>query len=141
MSPLTEGQETGVREIDAGNEGLQYLLQRLFAPLVECRRVAGPCDFRACTKIQAIIRYTGRNFAGQEAVMTDADYPNGNDHQRHHASLLDGLKQMQAECVCAERDSASVRAFIARWTTDHLQRCDRPFGRWAVTRRVLPPVA
>lgn len=140
MPPLIESLETGVREIDAGNEGLKYLMERLFAPLVECRRAVGRCDFRACTKIEAVIRYAGRNFAGQEAVMTDFDYPAGEDHQRDHATLLNGLKQMQADCVCAERESASVRAFIARWTTDHLLRCDRPLGRWAVTRRVLPPV-
>jgi hemerythrin len=134
---MSQGLETGVREIDAGNEGLTYLLGKLFAPLVECRRATKQCDFSQCTKIEAVIRYAGRNFTGQEAVM--ADYPSGEDHRRDHASLLDGLKRMQAECVCAERESASVQAFIARWTIEHLQHCDRPFGRWAVTRRVLPP--
>ncbi|MGE5503186.1 MAG: bacteriohemerythrin [Actinomycetota bacterium] len=139
MAPVAA--ETGVREIDAGNEGLSYLLARVFDVGVECRRGrSGACDFRECTKISAILRYVGRHFAGQEAVMAEADYPAGGEHSRDHAALVHGLAAMQDACVCAERERSRVRAFIAEWHADHFVRCDRPLGRWAITRRVLQPV-
>jgi hypothetical protein len=134
------GGDTGVREIDAGNEGLSYLLARVFEAGVECRRGgSGACDYHQCTKIAAILRYVARNFAGQEQVMAEADYPAGSDHSRDHAALVDGLQAMRDACVCAERDRGKVRQFVADWHADHFIRCDRPLGRWAITRRVLKP--
>lgn len=142
MAPLIQGHETGVPAIDAGNEGLRFLLGRVFQPGVECRRGMagrGDCDFSRCTRIQAIMRYVERNFARQEQVMAEFAYPDAQRHQDDHAGLLDHLGVMLHAQVCADKDSAKVHDFIAHWVVEHAQRCDRPLGRWAVTRRVLEP--
>lgn len=142
MAPLAQGFETGVPAIDAGNDGLRFLLERVFEPGVECRRGhagQGACDFSACSRIQAIIRYVGRNFAHQERVMTEAAYPDAIRHSGDHALLLDHLTVMLKAQVCADSDGRKVHDLIAHWVVEHAERHDHPFGRWAVTRRVLEP--
>ena len=142
MAPLLQGSETGVPAIDAGNDGLRFLLQRVFAPGVECRRGhagKGECDFSRCSRIDAIMRYVGRNFAQQERVMADGAYPEYGRHHDDHASLLDHLEIMLKAQVCADKDAAKVHDLVAHWADEHAKRCDQPFGRWAITRRVLEP--
>ncbi len=140
MAPLTQGLETGVPVIDAANDGLRFLLGRVFEPGVECRRGPGgkgDCTYQCCSRIEAILRYIGRNFAKQEQVMTEAAYPEAGRHGDDHASLVDRLTVMLRAEVCAEREGNRVHDLIAHWMNDHAKRCDTPFGRWAVTRRVL----
>jgi hypothetical protein len=142
MAPLTQGLETGVPAIDAGNEGLRFLLRHMFEPGVECRRGhggLGPCDHSRCTRIEAILRYVGRNFAVQERVMTDGAYPAAERHRNEHASLLDRLSVMLDAHVCADREGGKVHDLVVHWMEEHARHCDQPLGRWAVTRRVLEP--
>ncbi len=142
MAPLTQGLETGIPTIDAANDGLRFLLGRLFEPGVECRRGAGgkgDCDYSRCSRIAAIIRYVERNFASQEDVMCEADYPEAGRHCDDHASLVDRLTTMLKGRVCAEREGDKVHDLVDRWMAEHVRHCDTPFGRWAVTRRVLGP--
>jgi hypothetical protein len=142
MAPLAQGLETGVPAIDEATDGLRFLLEHVFQPGVECRRGPdgkGACDRQRCVRIAAIIRYVGRNFASQERVMTDSFYPEAGRHGDDHASLLSRLTVMLQAQVCADRDSRKVHDFVSQWMTDHSKRCDTPFGRWAVTRRVLGP--
>lgn len=141
MAPYAQGLETGVPAIDAGNDGLRYLLGRVFEPGVECRRGQGDgqCDRKHCIRLQAIIRYMDRNFAHQERVMAEADYPEADRHCGDHARLVDKLHIMVRGQVCADRDGQKVRDFISHWAVEHAKRCDHPFGKWAVTRRVLDP--
>ena len=144
MAPLAQGLEIGVPAIDAANDGLRFLLERVFEPGVECRRGhggKGECDYARCTRIDAIIRYVGRNFASQERVMCESSYPEAEDHGNDHATLVDRLNVMLHAQVCADRDSAKVRDLIVHWMNEHAKRCDTPFGRWAVTRRGLGPRA
>lgn len=122
---------TGLREIDAANEGLCFLLDRIFAdPLTECRRVNGTCDHSRCSKIAAILSYVDRNFIAQERLMDEGAYPLADDHLRDHAALVSGLKSMQAARICADDDGPKVRAFIAGWTARHVHGCDRALGAW-----------
>ena len=142
MAPLVQGLETGVPAIDAANDGLRFLLGRVFEPGVECRRGpggTGECTYQNCSRIAAILRYVGRNFASQEQVLTDASYPEAATHGDDHAVLVDRLTVMLGAQVCAEREGHRVHDFVAHWMAEHAQRCDTPFGRWAVTRRVLGP--
>ena len=142
MAPLAQGLETGVAAIDAANDGLRFLLERVFQPGAECRRGAhgkGECDFQHCSRIAAIIRYVSRNFVSQEQVMTASSYPEAARHCDDHAKLVDALTIMLKAQICADRDSGKVHDMVAHWMTDHAKGCDAPFGRWAVTRRVLGP--
>ncbi|CAA7612069.1 hypothetical protein [Magnetospirillum sp. UT-4] len=131
--------KTGVREIDAGTEGLRYLLQRIFEPMVECRRAAGGCDRTRCSRIQAIITYLGHNFDRQERLMDAGGYPHEDHHRRDHWRLIERLRHMYGANVCADEDATVVREVINRWAADHVPECDRRLGRWAVTRRVVEP--
>lgn len=142
MAPLAQGLETGVAAIDAANDGLRFLLERMFQPGVECRKGdqgKGECDYQHCSRIAAIIRYVGRNFSSQERVMTDSAYPEAGRHCDDHARLVDSLTIMLKAKICADRDSGKVHDMVAHWMIDHAKGCDATFGRWAVTRRVLGP--
>ncbi|CAA7621294.1 conserved hypothetical protein [Magnetospirillum sp. LM-5] len=129
----------GVREIDAGTEGLCYLMNRLFEPMVECRRAGGVCDRTQCTRISALLRYVDRNFLAQEALMEQADYPYEDHHRREHWRLVHQLRRMREGNVCADRDRTVVSEVVGRWMMEHVGECDRRLGNWAVTRRVLDP--
>lgn len=132
---------TGVREIDADTEGLRFLMQRIFDPLVECRRCNGSCDYTSCTRIEAILKYITRSFARQERLMDEACYPADAEHRRDHATLVEQLRAMQAAFVCADRDRHLVRKAVIDWAIDHNHDCDSPLASWATTRRVLAPTA
>jgi hypothetical protein len=140
MTAVALCSETGVREIDAGNEGLRYLLQRLFEPGVECRRGRGgkgDCDFSQCSRIEAIIRYVTRNFARQEQVMAQCGYSNREAHCNDHSLLVDGLKAMQRACLCADRQRDTLCEFIESWMSAHFAHYDWPLGKWAATHQLV----
>ena len=131
---------TGVRDIDRGTEGLCYLMGRLFEPGVECRRHDnGHCDRSSCTRITALLRFMDRNFAHQENLMDEADYPHQDHHRREHWRIIAQLRHMRDANVCADRDRAVVREVVARWINEHVPECDRRLGNWALTRRVRDP--
>ena len=132
---------TGVREIDAGYEGLAFLLGHIFDPGVECQRQDGACDHGRCAKLSALLTFVGRRFDDEDALMERGLYPHRDAHQDEHTKLVEDLRAMQVAHVCAERDRAVVRQMVDRWAVHHLHACDVPLGRWAVTRRVVPPVA
>lgn len=132
---LCKVMETGMREIDAGNEALSFLMARVFDPGVECQRSGGFCDHSCCGKIGAILKFVERQFVRQDEAMAEAGYPSRDDHARDHQALLDGLRSMQAAKLCAEDDTAAVRDFITRWTATHVQRCDRAYGSWLQSRQ------
>lgn len=132
---------TGVREIDAYTEGLCFLMERIFDPLVECRRREGPCDHTSCTRIEAILKYMARGFDKQDRLMAEAVYPAESEHRRDHDALIDRLRSMQSAHLCADRDRHVVRDVVSTWAIGHNSHCDTPLGRWAVTRRVLAPTS
>ncbi len=127
---------TGVPEIDAGHEGLFFLLERIFAAGVECRRPDGACDHADCRKIGALIAFLTRNFAAEEALMGRGSYPQGDGHCRDHLRLMEELRAMQQARICGERDRGLIRHGIDRWAAHHHHDADRPLARWAVTRRL-----
>ncbi|HSV29523.1 MAG TPA: hypothetical protein VLL76_08185 [Candidatus Omnitrophota bacterium] len=131
---ILQDYRTGLRDVDAANEGLCFVIERIFDPLVECRRRHGGCDHSACTKIGAILKYAGRNFASHEALMAEGNYPLSAEHSLDHARLIQELESMQASRVCGDRDRTLVRDFVTRWTSRHVHGCDRPLGDWVATR-------
>lgn len=136
VQSLVHQARTGVREIDSVNEGLCYLIERVFDPLVECRRRYGDCDHSACTKIGAVMTYVGRNFLSQECMMRDCAFPHLDEHAHEHKRLLDELAALRQARVCGERDRSRVRDLLIRWTAGHVTGGDRALGDWALTRRV-----
>lgn len=134
---LVNRARTGVREIDSANEGLCFLLGRVFEPLVECRRRDGHCDRRACTRIAALMAFTRRNFAAQEDMMRAIGFPHADAHAGDHRRLLDDLEGMYRGNVCADDDRARVRELMLRWTAAHVAEEDRALGDWALARSSL----
>lgn len=134
-----QGLATGVREIDADTEALCFLMNRIFDPMVECRRGTGACDHCQCTRIDAVLRYVRRSFARQEDLMASAAYPGEVAHRLDHAALVEQLEALQASRVCADHDRVLVRETVTRWMASHNHACDRPLANWTVTRRILSP--
>ncbi|MBC7950798.1 MAG: hypothetical protein H7Z12_03125 [Rhodospirillaceae bacterium] len=132
---------TGVREIDAYTEGLCFLMDRIFDPLVECRRREGPCDHSHCSRIDAILKYMARGFDCQDRLMAEAVYPGEIEHRRDHDALVAQLRSMQAARLCADHDRHVVHDVVTAWAIGHNSHCDSPLGSWAVTRRVLEPAS
>ncbi|OAN51428.1 hypothetical protein A6A04_16045 [Paramagnetospirillum marisnigri] len=144
MAQFSKITSTGVPAIDAANDGLRFLLERVFEQGVECRRGPhgkGECDLTRCSRIDAILRYVRRNFSYQEEVMAEAGFPEAQRHCDDHTALIEKLTIMRDAHVCADKDSTKVHDFIAHWATNHAKTCDQPLGRWAVTRRVVSPRA
>lgn len=132
---------TGVREIDVYTEGLCFLMERIFDPLVECRRREGPCDHSKCTRIAAIMKYMLRGFDRQDHLMAEGGYPGEIEHRRDHAALMAQFRSMQAAHLCADRDRHVVRDMVTEWSIGHNRHCDTPLGNWAVTRRMVDPAS
>jgi hypothetical protein len=125
--------QTGIAVVDRVNDGMRFLLERVFEPGVECRRGVGGgghCDFNRCSRLDAIMRFATRNFAHQEQVMAESAYPDINGHGGDHSALVDHLTLLMRARVCADRDAAKVQTFLIHWLMDHARRCDDPLGRW-----------
>jgi len=131
---------TGVREIDASHEGLEFLLGHIFEPGIECLRRGGHCDQSRCRKLSALLAFVGRGFADEADLMERGGYPHRDAHCHEHRKLETELKALLAARVCGERDRVMVRQLVDHWAVSHIQSSDLPLGRWAVTRRVVPPV-
>lgn len=132
--------KTGVREIDTYTEGLCFLMERIFDPLVECRRREGSCDHSHCSRIDAILKYMARGFDRQDRLMAEAAYPGHHEHRSDHDALVAQLRSMQSAHLCADHDRHVVHDVVTTWAIGHNSHCDNPLGNWAVTRRVLEPV-
>lgn len=125
---------TGVRTIDAGNEGLNFLLEHIFSHQTECRRRSGACDHCDCTRIGAIMRFLDRGFAQQARLMTLWNYTSQGEHRRDHDALLAMLRGFQLQKVCADLDRGMVRSAIWRWQARHVEEYDRPLALWVQAR-------
>ncbi|MBW7851663.1 MAG: hypothetical protein H3C38_14310 [Rhodospirillales bacterium] len=131
ISSWTPELASGVRSIDAGAEGLFFLLNNLFQPGVECHQGTSACRDLGCGKIAAIRRYLVRRFAEEERMMRASGYPDARQHADDHAHMLTRLEALLAAHKCGQCDEAEIRQFVAAWSLDHIFARDKQYGTWA----------
>lgn len=126
----------GLREVDSANESLFFLIGHLFTPGVECKRQRGVCPRTGCGKVAALTRFLSRNLGAQDRLMTDAGYPDAEDHRRAHSELLTLLRALSDKGNCGDLDEDLIRGTVTAWAREHLQTFDKPLGAWLQQRGI-----
>lgn len=127
---------SGLRELDAANESLFFLIGHLFTPGVECKRQRGVCPRTGCGKVAALTRFLSRNLAAQERMMTEAGYPAAAEHCHAHAELLTLLRALSDKGSCGDIDEDLIRGTVTAWAREHLRSQDKPLGEWLQRRGI-----
>lgn len=120
----TDDLETGVKQIDAHNQSLLFIIEELFASDM-------PCEMRSrmCHKIEDTIVYLSRNLLREEALMAGCGYPDLDRHKREHRTLLDELLRLQGALECGRYDNAKMYDLLSSWALAHIEIWDKELGR------------
>ncbi len=123
--PWAKSHPSGVREIDATNECLEFLLERQFLQGLPCESTG-----RHCPKIEDLTRFLARKFEREEILMERVGFPGLLHHRSEHAKLLARVDLLRNNLVCGMYDSQRVFSVVTTWAVRHLREFDDPFGRY-----------
>ncbi len=142
MQPLFWSDDfvTGLKDLDAANESLFFLLTHLCDQGVECDGKACLGN-STCQKVDALVSFVTRNMAAEEAVMERWRYPARDAHAKDHNYVVTRLLEWRRVSICRMPATAAFCSFIQGWTTKHVLGFDRAFGRWAANAAYGPEAA
>lgn len=114
-------------EINTASECLLFLVSAMFGADTPCRSPGGPCP-----KIGDVITFLRRHFAREEERMSDTRYPGAARHIAEHRAVLARLDTMYHQFRCGRYDPEAVLDELEAWAIDHIERHDKPLGRFLV---------
>ena len=126
----SENFATKIKDLDAANESLFYLLGHLCDQGVECDGTSCLGD-STCQKVDALVAFLTRNMAAEEATMDKWDFPAREAHAKDHNYVVTRLLEWRRVSICRVPARDAFCDFIHSWTTRHILTFDRDFGRWA----------
>jgi hemerythrin len=117
----------GVFQLDADHVILIGLINQLYDAMSE-----GHGQQLTKTILATLQEYTVSHFTREEAMMKAQNYPNLEDHKRHHQKLISQLNEFMARRAV---DNTSVTPpemaqFLQGWLINHIKKADfayRPF--------------
>ena len=80
--------------------------------------------------LKALVDYTVKHFADEEAYMASVNFPDLKLHQGIHKSLLDRVGQFAQEFEAEGKFSEDFFSFLKVWLTAHIQGVDRKYGAY-----------
>lgn len=111
-----------VRQFEAGDESLSFVLRHLFE-----REQLG--------QIETLLVFLRRKFRLEEEIMRNHDYPSLREHQAAHGDLTERLIEFGAFARCGKMSPDSIGAFVRCETVEHVERFDMPLLDWLKTDR------
>lgn len=125
----------GIQEIDEQHKILVDLLNRLHEAIITRHEkdVIGGI-------LSELIQYTIVHFAVEESLMRIFDYPDYEEHKRHHAELTGEVFKFQEKIskgeLTAENSGASMELwkFLRKWLTEHILVDDKKYSPFLLQR-------
>lgn len=120
----------GIEEIDEQHKILVGLLNRLYEAIIK------KTDKDEMTVIlNELAQYTVIHFAVEESLMRIFDYPQYDDHKKHHQELTKQVVDLQRKFVQGKVSiSMEVLHFLRHWLTEHIMGDDKRYGPYMVER-------
>ncbi|ALG68006.1 bacteriohemerythrin [Beggiatoa leptomitoformis] len=137
MKPLVEWTDelsVGVQEIDEQHKILVGLVNRMYEAIVkrtdkdEIKRV-----------LDELAQYTVIHFAVEESLMRIFDYPEYENHKKHHEELTKQVFDLQKKVATGEGTvSIEVLHFLRHWLTHHILQDDKKYGPFLLGKGLKP---
>lgn len=122
--------ETGHPQIDEQHKRLFVLAEAVVEPLFSSEKHQAREE-----ALQALIDFTRRHFAYEEALMKSAGYPEERGHKLFHSSLLIELEAYRDKvCKGDNTNPVGLIGFLWNWLIMHIHSADRQLVSWIKTR-------
>ncbi len=133
IKPLVEWNEklsVGIEEIDEQHKVLVKLLNDLYGAIIQKN------DAVVIDNILAeLVQYTVVHFAVEESLMRIFDYPQYDEHRKHHLALTTQVLDIQKKVKAREETvSMDLLNFLRSWLTNHIMIEDKHYGPYFLQR-------
>ena len=116
--------EIGVEAMDRQHQELVRLLNQVFAAV---RAGGGPSDLEA--PLGALLTYTLRHFADEEALMERCHHPDLAPHRGVHRELAGAATALAQRCAAGDPEAPmETLDFLKRWLVGHILGLDRAYA-------------
>ena len=85
----------------------------------------GAANDKLFRMLHIIIKYAEFNFASEEEIMTEHQYPAQPQHANLHKILLDEIKEISAQFKQDKLGTTAVSEFLLNWFLLHISRQDK----------------
>ena len=122
--------EIGHAELDAQHKRLLELGEAVVASLID------PIERRPdAAPLRSLIDYAEEHFAYEEDLMRSADFPQADQHAKHHASLITELRTYFSRLQRGEHSNpVGLISFLWNWIALHIDSADRELVGWLKSR-------
>jgi hemerythrin len=128
----TEELSVGVQEIDEQHKVLVGLLNRFHEAVV-----TGTDEQNIKNVLKDLADYTIIHFSVEESLMRIFNYPDYDNHKKHHEELTAQVRELQRKVEEGNHQvSMEVLNFLRHWLTHHILGDDKKYGPYLVERGV-----
>jgi diguanylate cyclase (GGDEF)-like protein/hemerythrin-like metal-binding protein len=129
---LGEEHQLDIPEIDAQHEKLASLINGLY----EVLKSASKSNWQRADAIyDELVETAGLNFDTEAHLMSEADYPHADAHNRAHKFLLDELRYLKKRII--EVNELQAFHLLRDWLVAHIEKDDKPLGDFLLARKRL----
>lgn len=135
IKPLVEWSEqlsVGIEEIDEQHKVLTRLINNLYEAIIK------KTDLHTVDNILTeLVEYTVVHFAVEESLMRIFDYPQYEEHKKHHQELASQVMDIR-EKVKARKTAVSMELlnFLRSWLTNHIMIEDKHYSPYFLGKGV-----
>ena len=119
-------------ESDRAAENLVFMLSAAFQTDAPCSGAGG-----FCPRVDSLQVFLGRRFDREERLMRATGYPGIEAHIAEHRTILELVDNFHRTFRCGYYDPAIFLDGLETWIVGHINRHDKPFGRFQA--RHQPP--
>jgi hemerythrin len=126
----------GVEEIDEQHKLLIAVINRLFDEAIINRS-----DSRVlCEILNELVEHTMIHFAVEESLFRIFEYPDSENHSRHHQDLKDQIMELQEKVRTSEiKLDSDFLVILKKWIQNHIVNGDRQYGAFLLQNGVKNP--
>ena len=117
----TDDLSVGVRRLDDDHKILIGLINKLYDAMSD-----GHGDELLASVLSALKKYTATHFFREESLMKSYDYPDYEDHKKHHESLINRLNDFVARYNKNKNtvNTIEISRFLQDWLLNHIKQED-----------------
>lgn len=120
----------GIEEIDEQHKIMVRLVNELYAGIIQ------KTDEEVVRKtLEELVQYTIVHFAVEESLMRIFDYPQYEEHKKHHQDLTTQVRDLYTKIQTGEAQiSMELLNFLRAWLTNHIMIEDKHYSPYFLDR-------
>ncbi|WP_299734286.1 bacteriohemerythrin [uncultured Endozoicomonas sp.] len=121
----------GIEEIDAQHRVLVDLLNELHRAIHEHHGSEAAAEI-----LGRLVEYTRIHFAVEEALMRVLDYPDYEEHKKHHGQLIEQVNGLHRRVLDGQHVTFELLHFLRVWLSKHILEEDREYVPFMLSKGV-----